>query len=108
MKEGGLDGLPHLQYTNFQGLSDKKSVIVSLSSLSIPWIRERLKQCQSSKDSLTTWFLDAVLIGKKVEVGKIVLVVYITWVVIMKKHLPFCREFSILWIEDRVVVEHVI
>ena len=29
MKEGGLDGLPHLQYTNFQGLSDKKSVIVS-------------------------------------------------------------------------------
>ena len=28
MKEGGLDGLPHLQYTNFQGLSDKKSVIV--------------------------------------------------------------------------------
>ena len=29
MKEGGLDGLPHLQYTNFQKLSYKESVIVS-------------------------------------------------------------------------------
>ena len=29
MREGGLDGLPHLQYTNFLRLSDKESVIVS-------------------------------------------------------------------------------
>ena len=26
----------------------------------------------------------------------------------MKEHLPFCREFSVLCIEDRVVVEGVI
>ena len=29
MREGALDGLPHLHYTNFQSLSDKKSLIVS-------------------------------------------------------------------------------
>ena len=29
MREGGLDGFLHLQYTNFQSLSDKESVIVS-------------------------------------------------------------------------------
>ena len=29
MREGGLDGLPHLQYTNFQSLNHKESVIVS-------------------------------------------------------------------------------
>ena len=29
MREGGLDGLPHLQYINFLSLSDKKSMIVS-------------------------------------------------------------------------------
>ena len=29
MREGGVDGLPHLHYTNFQSLSDKKSLIVS-------------------------------------------------------------------------------
>ena len=29
-------------------------------------------------------------------------------VVKMKEHLPFCREFSILCIEDRVVADHVI
>ena len=29
MKEGGLEGLQHLQYTNFLSLSDKESVIVS-------------------------------------------------------------------------------
>ena len=29
MKEGGLDGLPHLQYINFSSLSDKKPVITS-------------------------------------------------------------------------------
>ena len=30
MREGRLDGLPHLQYTNFLSLSNKESVIVSL------------------------------------------------------------------------------
>ena len=30
MREGRLDGLPHLQYTNFLRLSNKESVIVSL------------------------------------------------------------------------------
>ena len=38
----------------------------------------------------------------------IVLVVCSSRVVKMKKHLPFCREFSILCIEDRVVVDHVV
>ena len=26
----------------------------------------------------------------------------------MKEHLPFCRDFSVLCIEDRVVVERVV
>ena len=29
MKEGGLKGLPHLQYTNFLSLINKESMIVS-------------------------------------------------------------------------------
>ena len=29
MREGGLDSLPHLQYTNFLNLSEKESEIVS-------------------------------------------------------------------------------
>ena len=29
MREGTLDGLPHLQYINILNLSDKESVIVS-------------------------------------------------------------------------------
>ena len=29
MKEGGLESLPHLQYTNFLSLSNEESVIVS-------------------------------------------------------------------------------
>ena len=35
-------------------------------------------------------------------------VVYTSRVVKMKEHLPFCREFSILCIEDRVVVDRVV
>ena len=31
MREGRLDGLPHLQYPNFLSLSNKESVIVSLA-----------------------------------------------------------------------------
>ena len=29
-------------------------------------------------------------------------------VVKIKEHLPFCRKFSILFIEDRVVFDHVV
>ena len=38
----------------------------------------------------------------------VALVVCTSRVVKMKEHLPFCREFSILCIEDRVVADHVI
>ena len=38
----------------------------------------------------------------------VAVVVCISRVGKMKKHLPFCREFSILGIEDRVVVNHVV
>ena len=38
----------------------------------------------------------------------IALVVCSSRVVKMMEHLPFCREFSILCIEDRVVVDHVV
>ena len=38
----------------------------------------------------------------------IALLVCSTRVVKMKEHLPFCREFSILCIEDKVVVDHVV
>ena len=36
------------------------------------------------------------------------LVVCISRVVKMKDHVPFYREFSILFIEDKVVVDHVV
>ena len=34
--------------------------------------------------------------------------VYTNRIVKMKEHLPFCREFSILCIEDRVVADLVV
>ena len=40
MKEGGLDGLPHLQYINFSSLSDKKSVIASEPCYHCPYFDE--------------------------------------------------------------------
>ena len=40
MSEGGLDGLSHLQYTNFLSLSDKKSVIVSEPCYNCPYFEE--------------------------------------------------------------------
>ena len=48
----------------------KNQWLWALFSLSIPWRRETLKQCQSSKDSLTPLSLDTVWIGKMVDVGK--------------------------------------
>ena len=38
----------------------------------------------------------------------VALVVCISGVVKMKEHLPVCREFSILCIEERAVVDHVV
>ena len=38
----------------------------------------------------------------------VALVVCISRVVKMKEHLPVCREFSILCIEERAVVDHVV
>ena len=35
------------------------------------------------------------------------MVVYTSRAGKMKKHLPFCREFSILYIEDRIVIDAV-
>ena len=40
MREGGLDGLPHLQYINFLSLSDKESVIVSEPCYHCPYFEE--------------------------------------------------------------------
>ena len=40
MKEGGLDGLPHLQYINFLSLSDKESVIASEPCYHCPYFEE--------------------------------------------------------------------
>ena len=40
MGEGGLDGLPHLQYINFLSLSDEESVIVSELSYHCPYFEE--------------------------------------------------------------------
>ena len=36
------------------------------------------------------------------------MVVYTNKALKIKEHLPFCREFSVLCIEDRVVVERVV
>ena len=38
----------------------------------------------------------------------VALVVCIIRVVKMKDHAPFCRELNILFIEDKVVVDHVV
>ena len=38
--EGGLDGLPHLQYIKFSSLRDKESVIVSESCIHCPYFEE--------------------------------------------------------------------
>ena len=38
----------------------------------------------------------------------VALVVCISRVVKMKEHVPFCRELNILFIEDKVVVDHVV
>ena len=43
MREGGLDGLPHLQYNNFLSLRDKESVIVSESFYHCPYFEEEGK-----------------------------------------------------------------
>ena len=40
------------------------------------------------------------------EIG--VVVIYTSRVVKIKEHLPFCRKFSILCIEDRVAVDRVV
>ena len=40
MREGGLDGLPHLQYINFLSLSDKESVIESEPCYHCPYFEE--------------------------------------------------------------------
>ena len=40
MREGGLDGLSHLQCTNFLSLSDRESVIVSGSCYHCPYFEE--------------------------------------------------------------------
>ena len=47
-----------------------------LLSLSILWgrrERERLKQCESTQESLAHWFLDTTLMAWMAEVGKILL-----------------------------------
>ena len=60
MREGGLDGLLYLQYTNFLNLRDKELVIASpvITAHTLRKKRERLKQCHSSQDSLALWSLD--------------------------------------------------
>ena len=40
MREGGLNGLPHLQYVNGLSLSDKESVIVSEPCYHCPYFGE--------------------------------------------------------------------
>ena len=40
------------------------------------------------------------------EIG--VVVIYTSRVAKIKEHLPFCRKFSILCIEDRVAVDRVV
>ena len=40
MREGGLDGLPRLQYINLLNLSDKESVIVSEPCNHCPYFEE--------------------------------------------------------------------
>ena len=76
MKKGRLGGLPHLQYTNFLSLSDEESVIVSpiITGHTLKEKGEIKKVCQSSKNSLAPWSLDAAQIGKMVELGKIFLI----------------------------------
>ena len=37
----------------------------------------------------------------------VALVAWTSKVLKMKKHLPFCREFGILCIEDKIAVDHV-
>ena len=54
--------------------------------------------CQSSKDSLAPWSLDAAQIGKMVELGKIFLM-YIVGTVVRKK-----REVKIYWVIEEVDV----
>ena len=54
--------------------------------------------CQSSKDSLAPWWLDAAQIGKMVELGKIFLM-YIVGTVVRKK-----REVKIYWVMEEVDV----
>ena len=50
MGEGGLDGLPHLQYINFLSLSDTKSVIVSELCYDCPYFekKEEIKSVSAS------------------------------------------------------------
>ena len=59
MKEGGLDGLPQLQYCNFLSLSDNESVTVS-PVIIVHTLRKNveLKKCQSSQVSLAPWSHD--------------------------------------------------
>ena len=69
MRAGGLDVTPTV-YTNFLSPSNKELVILVL--LPIEGRRERLKQCQSSQDSLQNflqdclapWSLDAEIFKK--------------------------------------------
>ena len=86
MKEGGLDVLPHLQYTNYLSLSDEESAIVSpvITAHTLMKKVEIKTVSQSSKDSLAPWSLDAAQIGKMVELGKIFLM-YIVGMVVRQK-----------------------
>ena len=61
MKEGGLDGLPQLQYSNFLSLSHKESVTVS-PVIIVHTLRKKveLKKCQFSQDCLAPWSHDTV------------------------------------------------
>ena len=74
MREGGLDGLPDLKYTNIQSLSNKESVIVS-PVFTVHTKKGEIKTVSVLKRLprfLTSGPL--VCIGKLVEIGKMFLV----------------------------------
>ena len=75
---------------------EKKGILVEIVRI-ILW---------TSKGGIGRWNLTEVEEQFLVEI--VALVVCTSRVVKMKEHLPFCREFSILCIEDRVVADHVI
>ena len=59
-----------------------------------------------NKKGIARWKLSEVEERILVEIAG--MIVSTNRVVEMKEHLSFCKEFSILCIEDRVVVDHVV